>query len=118
MTTRAGKAVIIPFQGQFRKKMLSGEKFTTWRTTAKGTVGDTFWAFGKQFELTAIDPMTQGDVLAYDKTIHSEGFTYAWELRDVFDKLYRRAGGYDPDRNGFLHTFRVTPDSLKDGEKG
>ena len=99
--------IMIPFQGQFRQSMIAGEKRTTWRTRAKGIPGDTFWAFGKQFELTAVDPMTQGDVLAYDKTIHSEGFTYAWELRDVFDKLYRRAGGYDPDRAGFLHTFKI-----------
>jgi len=99
--------IVIPFKGQFRQKMLSSEKYTTWRTSKKGEIGDTFWAFGKQFELTAIEPMTQGDVLADDKAVQSEGFTYAWELRDVFEDLYKRAGGYDPDRTGFLHDFKM-----------
>jgi hypothetical protein len=103
--------IVIPFQGQFRRSMVTGEKRTTWRTRAKGNVGDTFWAFGRQFEITAIVPMTQGDVLADNELVCDEGFTYAWELRDVFEKLYRRAGGYDPDRTGFLHTFKILSSS-------
>jgi len=98
--------IVIPFQGRFRQSMLSGRKNTTWRTSEKGVIGDTFWAFGKQFELTAIEAMTQGDVLADNQAVYSEGFTRAWELKEVFDKLYQRAGGYDPDRKGFLHSFK------------
>ncbi len=101
------KEIVIPFQGQFRNKMLRGSKYSTWRRSRKGEIGDTFWAFGKEFEIQNVEPMTQGEAVSDQEVVWSEGFDYGWELKDIFDKLYRRAGGYDPDKTGFLHTFKL-----------
>ena len=102
--------ISIPFMPEFKVKMLFGRKTTTWRTSIKGEPGDIFQAFGEEFRILRVEPMTQGELVSSDRCVYSEGFTYGWELHDVLDKLYRRAGGYDPDRQGYLHTFeKVSP---------
>jgi hypothetical protein len=95
--------ITIPFQERWRDAILDGSKSSTTRTKRYGRTGDTFEAFGADFELASIEKMTLEDV---SETLHEEeGCGSPAEFRALWAKLHPRKG-FVPHQSVYVHRFR------------
>ena len=104
----------IPFGLMFRKRMLDGRKTSTTRLMRYGEPGDTFHAFGAEFELWAVVLRTLGDVR--DLEYQREGFTTPLEFWRVWQALHSRRIPWDGDKVWF-HVFRRLPADVPAGRR-
>ena len=94
--------VRIPFQQRWRESMLTGNKVCTSRGRRFGKPGDTFEAFGADFELQAVEKMPLGDVK--DSLYLQEGCESPEEFQRVWTKLNPRRG-FVPEQQVHVHWF-------------
>lgn len=80
----------LPFQEQWREKMLSGQKECTSRPRRYGVEGDTFEAFGATFKLTALVRIELSHVAEYYYKL--EGCESPEHFMRVWVSLHRRKG--------------------------
>ncbi len=97
--------VKIPFQEEFRDRMLDGKKTCTSRTKRYGEVGDTFEAFGAELRIaiTHKHPLYNVADILYEQ----EGFDTPEEFKACWIKLHPRRG-FDPEQKVWVHFFRRT----------
>lgn len=97
-----GLLVYIPFQEQWRDKILKGEKTCTTRTKAYGKKGDGFFAFDKAFVLRQVEEMTL-DMVA-NLLYHAEGCSEPGAFVGVWNILHPNKG-YIPNQRVYVHWF-------------
>lgn len=94
--------VKIPFMDEFKDVLLDGTKTWTSRTRRYGKAGDTFRAFGHEFEIVKVEKRVLWDVANHFK---EEGCKSAEHFKDVWRKLHRRKG-WTPEKRVYVHIFR------------
>ena len=99
----------LPFKPYFKKPLLDGQKTCTARTIIKGGPGDTFSAFGAQFEIVAVSTWKLGYVAK--KLWQNEGCTSREHFIQVWEDIHPKKG-FIPDQIVILHTFK----KIGDGE--
>lgn len=94
--------VAIPFQDDFRGRMLQGLKVVTSRTRRYGKQGDTFDAFGATFTFRYVMrcPLELVALLLY----RAEGFTSSEDFIQCWQRLHPRKG-YQADQIVYVHYF-------------
>jgi hypothetical protein len=95
------KRVEIPFMGRFQSAMIEGRKTLTTRSKKYGDVGDRFYAFGVEFEITSIAEMKLADVALLWK---QEGVDSQGEFMRVWSSLHY--GVWNPNREVYVHGFK------------
>ena len=101
--------ISIPFREEFQDKMLSDKKTATSRTEKYGDVGDTFKAFGAEFQITRVYQYKL-DAVAY-LLCHEEGFDSPDEFMACWATIHPQKG-YVPSQTVWVHGFRkLTHDS-------
>lgn len=96
--------VTIRFKPFFKDPLLSGVKVCTARTKCMGQPGDTFEAFGAQFEIVSVR-----DVYLYDVAFlwREEGCTSEDHFKEVWGGIHPVAR-YDDYQMVTLHRFKKT----------
>jgi len=93
----------LPFLPQWKQLMLDGVKICTARTKPAGKIGDTFEAFGAEFEIVGLEVMPLFMIAAMfykEEGCHSpEGF------EAIYQKIHPRRGFRGND-TAYLHTFK------------
>ena len=104
--------VKIPFKEDFKELLLKGGKTATSRTKQYGQQGDTFAAFGAEFEITAVErhPLRVVKWHFYKQ----EGFYSPEGFGKVWDLIHPRRG-YAPDLLVWVHFFKRV-DTYKETE--
>jgi len=97
------ECIAIPFQPEFRYKLLIGEKIATTRTHKYGNGGDLFSAFGHSFQLTKVDKVYLGDVASV--FYKQEGCNSMSDFIDVWNRIHPRKH-YRFDTVVWLHQFK------------
>ena len=94
--------VHIPFKERFREALLNDVKTLTSRTKRYGTYGDTFEAFGHEFEITEVFK-AQLDIIAgfWDR----EGCSSKEDFIEVWKKIHPRKR-FIPEQQVYVHVFR------------
>jgi len=95
--------VKIPFKPRFKEPMLNGTKTWTSRTKCYGKVGDTFEAFGYEFEIRKVTRRHLEWVADHWK---EEGFTSKLEFIQFWIKLHARKG-FLPIQLVYVHIFKL-----------
>ena len=95
--------VRIPFKFRFSEQMLTGVKTATSRTKRYGNAGDTFDAFGREFELTDVYQDTL-EVVAHDLW-REEGCFASSHFEDVWRSIHPLKG-FVPDQVVWVHKFK------------
>lgn len=96
-------ARVIAFRDDFRDALCSGAKTMTTRTARHAEPGDTFQAFGADFEVLRVLRTTLAVVkLAYWR---EEGTASPVEFERIWRAIHPRAG-FDPAKTVYLHEFR------------
>lgn len=95
--------VDIPFQPYWEEAMLSGRKTCTTRPRRYGNPGDTFAAFGAEFEIVTVTREQLGKVafLLFD----IEGCDSPEHFIDIWNQLHPRRGFQTGDER-WAHRFR------------
>lgn len=103
----------IPFNNVFRERILSGVKTCTSRNKKYGKIGDSFTAFGGEFEIYLIEKRRLDFVaLHYNK---QEGFKTPQEFVKFWKKLHPRKG-FIMNQEVWVHWWKpygVTPSNIK-----
>jgi hypothetical protein len=98
------KQVFLPFQVEFKDRMLSGKKTSTTRPRRYGRPGDWFRAFGAIFILTEVY-QAHLNVVAFT-CYGEEGFNSSDEFRTCWNKLHPNVTFEErPNRTVYLHRF-------------
>ena len=97
--------VYIPFRPHFKEPMLSGIKTCTARTKAMGKEGDTFTAFGQEFNLITVGKVQLSTVAALWK---QEGCTSEEHFKEIWRSIHP-IKGYIPEQEVYLHHFMMVP---------
>ena len=92
----------IPFQESWREAVLDGRKVCTSRGKRYGKPGDTFGAFGQEFELLAVARVSLEDVSQH--LFRQEGCSSPEELRAIWAELHPRKG-FVPEKMVYVHWF-------------
>lgn len=95
--------VDIPFQPEWRHKMLTGIKTCTSRTKRYGNPGDRFRQFGVNFVILFVEKHTL-DYIA-NNLYKQEGCDNPDEFKEIWLSLHPRKG-WVPDQKVFTHFFR------------
>ena len=95
--------VVIPFQEEFREKMLSGQKTQTSHTKRYGYEGDTFGAFGATFQLTGVRKKPLWIVAEHYYSL--EGFFSPDAFKIIWKRLHPRRGYMGMDKV-WVHRFK------------
>jgi len=95
--------VVIPFQPEWKEKLLNGEKTCTSRTKKYGKPNDWFEIFGNSFRIITIVRFPLEDIakFLYDK----EGCDSPDEFKEIWQGLHPRKG-WIPEQVVFTHFFR------------
>lgn len=96
--------VNIPFKDRFKEVMLSGQKIMTSRTNCYGSLGDTFQAFGRTFEITSCRTMRLGYVA--NQYYREEGFDSREDFIEFWATIHPIAG-YKQDQIVYVHEFKL-----------
>jgi hypothetical protein len=94
--------VRVPFQQRWQQALLEGGKVCTSRTKRLGGPGDTFEAFGADFELRTVERLTLRDIR--DNLHLQEGCETADEFQRLWTDLHPRKG-FVPDQLVYVHWF-------------
>ena len=95
--------ISIPFQERWRDAILDGSKSATTRTKRCGSAGDTFGAFGAEFELVSVEKLPLQEV---SETLYrEEGCGSPQEFRKTWAKLHPRRG-FVSHQSVYVHRFR------------
>ncbi len=94
--------VKIPFRNEFEKVLLSGQKTMTSRTSRMGEHGDTFVAFGVEFQIEAVGKFALGYVA--DEFWRQEGTNSREEFIEVWKQIHPWKG-YQPQKVVWVHQF-------------
>jgi len=98
------KNVRLPFLPEFKDRLLAGGKTCTARTKKHGEPGDTFQAYGRTFEITAVERRMQAEVCL---ELHkAEGFSNTVDFIKCWEKIHPGAG-YRPGQKVWVHHFRI-----------
>lgn len=92
-----------PFQPEWEKKMLGGEKTCTSRTKIFGHAGDVFMAFGTKYVISKVEERSLEDIAA--NLYQQEGCKDPSEFIGWWNKLHPRRG-WQPKQVVFVHHFR------------
>ena len=92
----------IPFTSQFKQAMLDGVKICTSRSKRFGEPGDTFTAFGAEFEIISVNKETLDYVAAY--LWKEEGCENSWHFIRVWEEIHP-IKGFDPEWKVWVHKF-------------
>ena len=99
----------VPFNGWSQERLLLGSKTATSRTKQYGTIGDTFQAGDKSFELTDVSRKNLWDIA--QNYYLDEGAKSPEEFIEVWNKLHPK--GFDPEQVVYFHKFReLTPETV------
>lgn len=93
----------IPFKSYFREPMLNGVKHATSRTKKFGDDGDTFGAFGADFELTEVYQTTLLDVA--ENYWREEGCSSQSNFENIWKSIHP-VKGFVPDQIVWVHWFK------------
>lgn len=93
--------VKIPFQERFKQPMLNGTKTWTSRTKRYGAPGDTFEAFGCEFEILKVERLILQDIIEHWK---EEGCNSREDFLQVLKKLHPKRR-FDPSERWYVHVF-------------
>jgi hypothetical protein len=98
----------MPFLYSFKEPLLTGIKVCTSRTRKMGKPGDTFTAFGQEFQINYVWGTSLGIVA---KTLWAkEGVKSPLEFEGVWREIHPRKG-FDPGQLVYVHNFsRVDPE--------
>jgi len=94
--------VKIPFKPYFKEPMLSGVKTYTSRTKRMGSPGDTFEAFGAQFEILSVEEVRLYEVASLWK---EEGCASEEHFKEIWREIHPRTG-YGDYQIVKLHRFK------------
>jgi len=94
--------VKIPFKARFKEPLLDGTKTWTSRTRRLGNVGDTFDAFGHEFEILKVEHRMLKNVAFHWR---EEGCSSREDFVEVWKQIHPRKG-YDPQQIVKVHVFR------------
>lgn len=94
--------VTIKFKPFFKMTLLAGVKTCTSRTKVMGKPGDTFVAFGSEFELLSVEEVRLYEVASRWK---EEGCASEEHFKEVWREIHPRTG-YDDYQIVKLHTFK------------
>lgn len=92
-----------PFNLEFEQKMMNGKKTKTSRNKKYGNAGDTFTAFGVEFEIVDVKKETLKKVA--EEYYKDEGFDMPGDFIEKWDQLHPRKG-WHPEKYVFVHTFK------------
>ncbi len=92
----------IPFKPYFKEPLLSGQKVYTSRSKPMGKPGDTFEAFGAEFELISVK---DEDLYTVSLLWKEEGCTSREHFIQVWNEIHPVRGYHDYDRT-YLHRFK------------
>lgn len=92
----------LPFQPQWRGKVLNGSKSTTVRAKRYGSVGDDFEVDGLAFRLARVEAMPLRD--ARDRVWRDEGMASADEFERVWVENHPTRG-FRPEDQVWVHWF-------------
>jgi hypothetical protein len=107
--------VKIPFKARFKESLLNDTKTWTSRTKRYGKKGDTFDAFGHEFEILGVEKRALWDIA--DNHYKEEGCESTIDFMKVWSKLHQRKG-WHPYQRVFVHVFRrITLKCPKCGEE-
>lgn len=99
------KKIDLPFQPEFKERMLSGKKTCTTRTRRYGRSGDYFTTFGKYFVLTEVYPIRLTRVVYFH--FEDEGFDSPQAFIECWDKIHPTVKYNDRrDRTVYIHYFQ------------
>jgi hypothetical protein len=93
--------ISVKFKSYFREPMLSGVKTCTARTKRMGQPGDTFEAFGAQFELLSVEEVRLYEVASLWK---EEGCSSEEDFKMIWKSIHPL--GYFEYERVKLHRFR------------
>ena len=96
--------VTIPFQEDFKDRMLEGKKNATTRTKRYGEVGDTFSAFDATFEIIQVWRIPLG--LVANALSKAEGFQSPEDFIQCWKRLHPRKG-YMQEQKVYTHIFKL-----------
>ncbi len=97
------KEVKIPFQEDFRERMLEGLKTCTSRTKKYGNPGDFFQIFGTTFQIIDVKQHYLGFVAKF--LYVDEGFQRSSDFEQIWQKLHP-IKGWQPAQIVFTHYFK------------
>jgi len=100
----------IPFQDDFKDRMLQGRKEITSRSKRYGHEGDIFEAFGARFLLRWVRRIPLRFVAQY--FYKGEGFSYPGEFIKCWKRLHPRKG-YSPGQLVYAHFFTIVTKYVK-----
>ncbi len=100
----------VPFNDWSQERLLLGSKTATSRTSQYGSIGDTFQAGDKSFELTDISRKNLWDIS--QNYYLDEGAKSPEEFIEVWNSLHPK--GFDPEQVVYFHKFReLTPETVQ-----
>ena len=100
--------VKIPFKESFREPMVNGVKTWTSRTRRLGKAGDTFIAFGCEFEILKVERRILQDV--FDYHWREEGCEDPIDFFEVWEKIHP-VKGFVPSQRVYVHIFKRVGES-------
>jgi hypothetical protein len=95
--------VKIPFLYRFKEPLLAGEKTCTSRTRKMGDPGDTFDAFGGEFQINYVWRTSVGVV---EKLWKREGTNSEDDFRAVWQQIHQRRG-FHPEDLVYVHEISL-----------
>src|SRR3972149_4757071 len=100
----------VPFNDWSQERLLLSSKTATSRTSQYGSIGDTFQAGDKTFELTDVSRKNLWDIS--QNYYLDEGAKSSEEFIEVWNSLHPK--GFDPEQVVYFHKFReLTPDTIQ-----
>lgn len=100
--------VRIPFRPYFKEPLLNDIKVFTARPYPMGAKGDTFTAFGAQFEIDYVKLVNLEEVSELWK---EEGCTSIEHFIEIWNNIHPKSG-YNPKKRVYLHHFRRVSNEL------
>ena len=97
----------MPFNPMYREWLLYNRKTATTRFKKYGNPGDTFKAFGAEFELLDVRHTTWCAVL--NNEYQAEGFSTPAAFREVWEDIHPGRKGRDSMADVWFHVFRRLP---------
>ncbi len=101
--TDLGELAFLP---EAAEQLRQGRKLATARRSRHGVAGDTFTAFGLEFEIESVRPLPLRDVAA--QAFNLEGCDSPHEFAEVWERCYGQ-GAYRPEQVVYLHSFHLLP---------
>lgn len=94
--------ITIPFKPYFKEPLLNGTKQYTSRSKPMGKPGDTFTAFGQQFELLSVKDV---DLYTVSTMWKEEGCTSREHFISVWNEIHP-VKTYSDSQRTYLHHFK------------